>query len=101
VSLSAARRARALSEHLEHSAALARINAALEAEVAERKNAEQRLIQLAQFDPLTGLPNRRQFYDSLRNAMALAKTRDWQVPILFLDLDRFKNINDTLGHVVG
>ena len=101
VSLSDARRAHALGEHLQHSAAMAQINAALEAEVAERKQAERRLVQLAQFDPLTGLPNRRQFYDSLRNAIALAKTRDWQVPILFLDLDRFKNINDTLGHVVG
>jgi diguanylate cyclase (GGDEF)-like protein/PAS domain S-box-containing protein len=70
-------------------------------DITERKQAEQRLMQLAQFDPLTGLPNRRQFYDSLGSAMALAKSRNWQVPILFLDLDRFKNINDTLGHVIG
>jgi diguanylate cyclase (GGDEF)-like protein/PAS domain S-box-containing protein len=70
-------------------------------DITERKLAEQRLVQLAHFDPLTGLPNRRQFYDSLRNAMAVAENRGWQVPILFLDLDRFKNINDTLGHVFG
>jgi diguanylate cyclase (GGDEF)-like protein/PAS domain S-box-containing protein len=70
-------------------------------DITERKQAEQRLVELAHFDPLTGLPNRRQFYDSLRKAMALAETRGWQVPVLFLDLDRFKNINDTLGHVQG
>jgi diguanylate cyclase (GGDEF)-like protein/PAS domain S-box-containing protein len=70
-------------------------------DITERKEAEARLVQLAQFDPLTGLPNRRQFYESLRNAMALADNEHWQIPVLFLDLDRFKNVNDTLGHVIG
>jgi diguanylate cyclase (GGDEF)-like protein/PAS domain S-box-containing protein len=70
-------------------------------DVTERKLAEERLVQLAQFDPLTGLPNRRQFQASLESAMAMADHQGWLVPILFLDLDRFKQINDTLGHVVG
>jgi diguanylate cyclase (GGDEF)-like protein/PAS domain S-box-containing protein len=70
-------------------------------DITERKHAEQQLQQLAHFDPLTGLPNRRQFQASLANATALADRQGWQVAVLFVDLDNFKDINDTLGHAVG
>jgi diguanylate cyclase (GGDEF)-like protein/PAS domain S-box-containing protein len=70
-------------------------------DITERKHAEQQLKQLAHFDPLTGLPNRRQFQESLTNATALAGAQGWQVAVLFVDLDNFKDINDTLGHAVG
>ena len=68
-------------------------------EITERKEAEQRLQQLAHFDPLTGLPNRRLFHESLRSAMT--EQQEWLVFLLFLDLDNFKDINDSLGHAVG
>jgi diguanylate cyclase (GGDEF)-like protein/PAS domain S-box-containing protein len=62
---------------------------------------EKQLDYLAHFDPLTGLPNRMLFYDSLKSALAQAEKRHWIVAVLFLDIDRFKNINDTLGHALG
>ena len=65
------------------------------------KEAEQNLQQLAHFDPLTGLPNRRQFHESLKSATGYADTQGWLVFLLFLDLDNFKDINDSLGHAVG
>lgn len=67
----------------------------------ERREAEQRLSHLAQFDPLTGLPNRNLFRDRLARAVARAQRDDLIVALLFLDLDRFKEINDTLGHEAG
>jgi diguanylate cyclase (GGDEF)-like protein/PAS domain S-box-containing protein len=67
----------------------------------ERKNAEDRLAHLARYDSLTGLPNRRLFQDRLVQAMAQAKRSDRSMAVLFIDLDRFKLVNDTLGHAVG
>ncbi|HEX8964419.1 MAG TPA: EAL domain-containing protein [Rhodocyclaceae bacterium] len=65
------------------------------------KENEERLHHLAHYDALTGLPNRVLFADRLRHAMAHAKRSGTGVGLLFLDLDRFKLVNDTLGHRAG
>ncbi|MFZ4876687.1 EAL domain-containing protein [Janthinobacterium sp. Mn2066] len=70
-------------------------------DISERKDAEQRLLKLAHFDTLTGLPNRSQFYESLTHSLSQAAEHQWAVAVLFLDVDRFKNVNDTLGHTLG
>jgi diguanylate cyclase (GGDEF)-like protein len=75
--------------------------AELEAEVAERRGAEARLDHLAHHDPLTGLPNRLMFFEQLGKSIALAARAGRQLAVLFIDLDRFKEVNDTLGHAIG
>jgi len=70
-------------------------------DITERKIAEQRLLFLATRNPLTGLPNRALFRDRLEAAISRADTRGTMLGILFVDLDHFKNINDTLGHPAG
>ena len=80
---------------------LQRINHELEQEVAVRKVAEEHANALSIRDPLTGLVNRRSLIQQLEHAVASADRNESEFALLFLDLDKFKNINDTLGHEVG
>src|ERR1017187_496191 len=70
-------------------------------DITERKLAEERVQFLAYYDALTGLPNRTLLQDRLTKALASARRQKCKVALLFLDLDRFKNINDSLGHSFG
>ncbi|MBF0421916.1 MAG: diguanylate cyclase [Magnetococcales bacterium] len=70
-------------------------------DVSEKRLAEQRLQFLASHDSLTGLPNRVQFMEHLLIGMAQARRTGRYLAVMFLDLDRFKPVNDTLGHEVG
>jgi diguanylate cyclase (GGDEF)-like protein/PAS domain S-box-containing protein len=70
-------------------------------DVTERKLAEQHLEYLANFDSLTGLPNRRLFFDRMGRSILNAQREKYQVGLLYLDLDRFKEVNDSFGHAVG
>lgn len=80
---------------------LERINAELENEVAERKLAEQRACELSIRDALTGLLNRRALVQHLEHAVTLADRSHGEFALLFLDLDKFKVVNDTFGHETG
>jgi len=70
-------------------------------EISERESNEQRLTRMANYDGLTGLPNRTLFRDRLQWAMARSTRSQRPLALMFLDIDRFKNINDSLGHDVG
>jgi diguanylate cyclase (GGDEF)-like protein/PAS domain S-box-containing protein len=70
-------------------------------DITERKEAHLRLYQMAHHDALTGLPNRTLFYETLAKTLAHAKQSDWGVAVLYIDLDHFKNVNDTHGHAMG
>ncbi|HSD26444.1 MAG TPA: EAL domain-containing protein [Vicinamibacteria bacterium] len=70
-------------------------------DVSERRRAEEGLRALVYRDPLTGLPNRRLFEDRLAIALAQAHRYRHRLAVIFLDLDRFKQVNDTLGHAAG
>lgn len=70
-------------------------------DVTERKQAEAQIRHLAYFDSLTGLANRQFFHERVTQAFTLAKRFGRQMAVLFLDLDDFKRVNDTLGHNVG
>jgi diguanylate cyclase (GGDEF)-like protein/PAS domain S-box-containing protein len=70
-------------------------------DITEREEAHLRLYQMAHHDALTGLPNRTLFYETLTKTLAQAKKSDWGVAVLYIDLDHFKNVNDTHGHAMG
>ncbi len=80
---------------------LRRVNATLEAEIIERRQAEERAHGLATRDALTDLLNRRSLMEHLEHAISRAGRQGKGLAVLFLDLDKFKTINDTLGHDVG
>jgi diguanylate cyclase (GGDEF)-like protein len=85
----------------QRTADLRRANQLLEGEVAERRQAESKLNYLAYHDPLTGLPNRRRFIERLRESAEESLRRQERLAVLFIDLDQFKQVNDSLGHTVG
>lgn len=93
---------RSANQQAEAAAAeLARMVARLRAEMAERQRVEVELRRRALHDDLTGLPNRCLLMDRLELSIKHARRDGQSVTLLFLDLDRFKHINDTLGHAVG
>jgi diguanylate cyclase (GGDEF)-like protein len=70
-------------------------------DVTERRNAEARITHLARFDELTGLPNRLNFRDEIEHLLAVPHGAQQLSALLFIDLDQFKQVNDTLGHPSG
>ena len=73
----------------------------VERDISERKESVNRLHRMAHYDVLTGLPNRKLFYDALSNALSADTANKRLISVLFIDLDHFKNVNDTLGHAIG
>ncbi len=69
--------------------------------ISERKRAERRIRYLARFDALTRVPNRMQFQHLLQRALARGRKQGLRTALLYIDLDRFKDVNDTYGHVAG
>ena len=85
----------------ERTAELAGANALLQGEIIERRQAEARVHHMAYHDSLTGLPNRALLSDRLDRAMLAALRFERKLAVMFIDLDRFKTINDSLGHMTG
>ena len=78
-----------------------RILIAVARDIGERLLAQQRLRHLASYDSLTGLPNRTLFYQTLSEAIEIAQDKQWRIAVLFIALDRFKIVNDSLGPALG
>ena len=76
-------------------------NSMLQSEIRERKQIEDRMRHMAHHDALTDLPNRTLLHDRLSQSLALAERHGHRVALIFVDLDRFKTINDSLGHATG
>jgi diguanylate cyclase (GGDEF)-like protein len=87
---------------LERKLAVSQIELAdTQAELSDTQAQEQRTRHLAFHDVVTGLPNRYVFNDRLRNALSQARRHAWRLAVMFIDLDKFKSINDTYGHEAG
>jgi len=86
---------------VERTSELTTSNRQLQAEIFERMEAEQRIWHIAHHDALTGLPNRSLLHDRLDQALTQAARSEHRLAVMFLDLDHFKGVNDTLGHHVG
>jgi diguanylate cyclase (GGDEF)-like protein len=82
-------------------AELQQINKSLDAEIVGHQIAERRIRHMAHHDALTGLPNRLLLVDRLKQAVAQARRQNERVGLLFIDLDYFKGVNDSLGHQIG
>lgn len=74
---------------------------AVKLDISGRKEAQQRLVYMAHHDPLTNLPNRSLFFDLLAQGLALARRNETMMALMYIDLDRFKPINDNYGHEAG